>query len=70
MDLNKKTIYAKRPPGNNPEMMPWDCSLNNNLIEAVMHHVSICSFASRDEVKKFKLTTPKDVKAAYQKLMA
>jgi hypothetical protein len=70
MGLNKKTIYAKRPPGNSPKMMPWDCSLNNDLVEAVMRHVSICSFASRDEVKKFKLTSPKDVTEAYQNLMA
>jgi hypothetical protein len=28
------------------------------------------SFASSDEDKKFKLMTPKDVKEAYQKLMA
>jgi hypothetical protein len=70
LGLNKKTIYAERPPGNSPEMMPWDCSLNNDLVEAVMRHVSVCSFASRDEVQKFKLTSPKDVTEAYQKLMA
>jgi hypothetical protein len=70
LGLNKKTIYAERPPGNSPEMMPWDCSLNNDLVEAVMRHVSVCSFASRDEVQKFKLTSPKDVTQAYEKLLA
>jgi hypothetical protein len=64
LGLNKKTINAKRPPGNSPEMMPWDCSINNNLVEAVMQHVSIFSFSSSDEDKKFKLTTPKDVTQA------
>jgi hypothetical protein len=36
MGLNKKTIYAKRPPGSSPDMMPWDCFLKNNLVKAVM----------------------------------
>jgi hypothetical protein len=55
LGLNKKTIYAKRPPGNSPEMMPWDCTLNNLLVEAVMRHMSVSSFASPDKEKKFKL---------------
>jgi hypothetical protein len=50
-------------------MMPWDCSLNNDLVEAVMQHVSVLSFVSSVEDKKLKLTTPKDVMEAYQKLM-
>ena len=36
LGVNKKTIYAERPPGNSPEMMPWECSLNNDRVEAVM----------------------------------
>jgi hypothetical protein len=51
-------------------MMPWDCSLNNDLVEAVMRHRSISSFALRDKIKKFKSTSPKDVIQAYEKLMA
>ena len=52
-------------------MMPWDCSLNNDPVDAVMRHVSVSSFASDEEEKKFKfkLTSPKDVTEAYQKLM-
>jgi hypothetical protein len=56
--------------GNSPEMMPWDCSLNNDLVKALMQHMSISSFTSSDEDKKFKLTTSKDVRQAHQKIMA
>jgi hypothetical protein len=51
-------------------MMPWECSLNNNLVEAVMRRMSVSNFVSSEKDKKFKLTTPKDVMQAYQKLMA
>jgi hypothetical protein len=31
--------YLGRPVCNSPEMMPWDCSLNKDLKDAVMRHV-------------------------------
>jgi hypothetical protein len=30
--------YHKRPPGNNPEMMPWDEQLNNTVQVSLMFH--------------------------------
>jgi hypothetical protein len=64
LGLNKQN-YAKRHPGSSPEMTPCDCCLNHNLVEVVMQHVIISSFASSGEDKNFKLTTPKDVTEAY-----
>ena len=38
--LNAGTDYADRPPGNSPELMPLDASLNNDVHTCVDMHVA------------------------------
>ena len=37
--LNQGTVYAERPVGNSPELMPLDCSLNKDINDCVARHV-------------------------------
>lgn len=41
--LNAGTVYAGRPVGNSPEMMPLDSSLNKDLDDCVALHVTYCN---------------------------
>ena len=41
--------YKGRPIGNSPEMMPWDCSLNMDLIHAVDQHCVMTALYAKDE---------------------
>ena len=41
--LNAGTVHAGRPPGNEPELMPWDASLNQGVGCAVGRHAAFCS---------------------------
>ena len=36
--LNNGTVLKGCPVGNNPEMMPWDCSLNKDVDDAFQQH--------------------------------
>ena len=40
--LNTGTVYAGRPPGNGPELMPWDASLNQDVDCAAGRQASVC----------------------------
>ena len=44
--------YMNRPVGNSPEMMPWDCSLNKDLKDAVMRHVCYTCHLPEDDERK------------------
>ncbi len=46
--LNAGTIFADRPPGNSPELMPLDSSLNKDVDDCVARHVSFCSLMTPD----------------------
>jgi len=41
--LNAGTVYAGRPPGNVPELMPWDAPLNQDMDCTVGRNVAFCS---------------------------
>ena len=41
-ECNAKTVYFGRPVGNSPEIMPWDCSLNQDVHSCVEKYSSIC----------------------------
>ena len=51
--------YAKAPVGNSPELMPWDCSLNKDLMDALAWHCLLTSHLEEDDDWKFSITTPK-----------
>jgi hypothetical protein len=50
--------------------MPWDCALNNCLINSVMYHVAVTSHLEDPDQRKFKLKTPGDIMCAYQRVLA
>ena len=65
-ELNAGTVYANRPTGDSPEMMPMDASLNmdvdNVVARVVTHHLP------DDDVRKMTLSTPKKQTAVYLKV--
>jgi hypothetical protein len=59
--LNAGTIFADRPPGNSPELMPMDSSLNKDCNDCVARHISYCSLMAPthpDYNKRFCRSTP------------
>jgi hypothetical protein len=67
--LNKGTTYGLCPPGNCPKLMPWDCSLNNDLVHLVMLNTAATTWLSDKSKKKFKLSTPGEITSAYQRII-
>jgi hypothetical protein len=61
--------YLNRPVGNSPEMMPWDCSLNKDLKDAVMQHVCYTCHLPEDDKRKFSLSTPKHGSYAFRRIL-
>jgi hypothetical protein len=61
--------YLNRPIGNSPEMMPWDCSLNKDLKDAVMRHVCYTCNLPEDDERKFSLSTPKRGSWAFRRIL-
>ena len=64
---NGKTskIYAGRPPGNLPEFMPLDTTLNQDIHEAVNTQVTATHFLPKNHPLKFYLATPASIEHAY-----
>jgi len=59
--LNAGTIFADRPPGNSPELMPMDSSLNKDVNDCVARHQSYTSLLTPthpDYNKRFCRSTP------------
>jgi hypothetical protein len=61
--------FLHRPIGNSPEMMPWDCSLNKDIKDAVMRHVCYTCHLPEDDVRKFSLSTPKRGSWAFRQIL-
>jgi predicted flap endonuclease-1-like 5' DNA nuclease len=61
--------FLHRPIGNSPEMMPWDCSLNKDIKDAVMRHVCYTCHLPEDDVRKFSLSTPKRGSWAFRRIL-
>jgi len=60
--LKAGTVYAGRPPGNGPELMPWGASLNRDADCAVGPNVAFCSMMESTDTgydKRFTRYTPK-----------
>jgi len=58
--LNSGAVYAGRPPGNGPELMPWDASLNQDVAFCSMLQLGDPSYDTR-----FTRYTPKTQGSAY-----
>lgn len=57
--------YMGRPVGNSPEIMAWDCVLNQDLHLAVNWHV-IYTFNLENDDKKFRIDTPSEESKSYK----
>ena len=62
--LNSGTVYAGRPPGNGPELMPWDASLNQDVAFCSMLQLGDPSYDTR-----FTRYTPKTQGSAYLRIL-
>ena len=70
--LNAGTVYAGRPPGNGPELMPWGASLNQDVDYAASRHVAFCSMMESTDAgydKRFTRYTPKTQGPSYLRIL-
>ena len=61
--------YAKNPPGNSPEFMPWDTHLNKDLHDAHDEHVLLTRQLPDNHPHKFSGSTPNRIASSYQRLI-
>jgi hypothetical protein len=57
--------YLESPTGNNPELMPFDNSLNEDIHQCVQGHCALTNDFEDDEERKFSMTTPNRGTSAY-----
>jgi hypothetical protein len=62
-------VYANRPVGDSPELMPLDCHLNKDARDAVEFHAAITESLDSWDVCKFDQTTPTKLRDAYLRLL-
>ena len=70
--LNAGTDFADRPPGNSPELMPLDASLNNDVHTCVDMHVAFTHHLKPGDLgyeKRFSRHTPAEQTSAYLRLL-
>lgn len=67
--LNAGTVYAGRPVGNSPELMPWDCKLNADVLSQLNRHVLFTKHLPNDDARKFSLATPKQIDSCFIRLV-
>ena len=60
--------YKHRPVGNQPELMPLDASLNRDIDCSFDMHVLLTAHLKRDDPRKFRKDTPKNISKAILKL--
>jgi hypothetical protein len=68
--LNAGTVYANRPPGNCPELMCWDASLNKDVDDAVARHVAATSHLAVGDDLRFSRATPVVQTKAFLRVLA
>jgi len=69
--LNAGTRYERHPPGNSPELMPLDASLNNDIHQAVDLHVAFTRHLRPGDPgyeERFSRSTPALQSSAYLRL--
>ena len=60
-----KSIFSRRPTGNNPEWMAFDDSLNNDLVSVADHLILKTKDLEDDDPKKFRRDTPRNSDLAF-----
>ena len=56
--------YRNRLPGNSPDLMNWDNSLNKDVIDVIDRHVIATTTLDDNDDQKFSLATPKMIQEA------
>ena len=72
LPCNSGTIYEGRPVGNTPEVMPWDCSLNQDVHVAVDNHALYFSSVGKDNplyAKRFSKSSPSIMSKSYLRIL-
>jgi hypothetical protein len=67
--LQAGTRYHNSIPGNNPELMPLDETLNMDIHSSAPYHITITAHLAKHDPKKFTFSTPKEVSSAYLRLI-
>ena len=65
----KNYKYAKNPPGNSPEFMPWDTHLNKDLHDSHDEHVIRTRFLPDKHPHKFSGSTPRNIASSYKRIL-
>jgi hypothetical protein len=60
--------YWESPTGNNPELMPLDSSLNEDIHQCVQRHCALTTNFKDNDDRKFSMTTPNRGMSAYLRL--
>ncbi|CAJ1934686.1 unnamed protein product [Cylindrotheca closterium] len=61
--------FRGRPPGDSPELMPWDNNLNQDAHVSVERHVGITSVYEKGDPRKFSKSTPNEGARAYKRVL-
>ena len=61
--------YKDRPPGDSPELMPWDNNLNQDVHAAVKLHINATDVLDKTDPNKFSLPTPIAGSSAYRRVL-
>ena len=58
LDINKDTVYHKRPVGNSTEMITLESNLNKDINEGAKTHCVYTAHLPDEDPRKFSLSTP------------
>jgi hypothetical protein len=67
--LQEGTQYHDSIPGDSPEFMPLDNTLNQDIHSSARYHVAITAHLPKDYPRKFSFATPKEISRAYLRLV-
>jgi hypothetical protein len=68
-DIQKGTRYHNYIPGDSPEMMQLDETLNMNIHACARYHVAIASHLPKGDQKKLSFSTPREISRAYLRIV-
>jgi hypothetical protein len=68
-NLKEGTRYHNSIPGDIPELVPLDKTLNMNIHASVCYHVAITPHLQNYDRLKFSFSTPEDISRAYLRII-
>jgi hypothetical protein len=67
--LQEGTRYHESIPGDSPELMPLDETLNMDIHASACYHVAITSHLPNNDPRKYSFSPPKEISCAYLHLV-